>query len=337
MKILQIIETIDRKNLHFKDVTKRVPELTAAAEKLRHGELSKDEYQDIVNKYKPVSAYDELPPSASDDEMYNALHSDKRTKLNSPIEQGTPVKLRLDIPAYKDHGVWVPTIHDNEGTVISHGATAIIKNVKMSVPEKGALNIARGRSDKGKKIDKSPIATMNGYWIPASVDQARKMAQHALSDPDWIQVGMDPERHSYFYNRATQEPVIAADIAIQIGGLVIVKNPTYANKQDFIYELIDQEIVEHLNKNIINELQFCTTGPNGFQCSQCTKDCSGHTAGYQWGRKKKSTSHQNTPSQSFNNGTAFAAHQNKNNINPIAPQYKDKGKFTKYNGPNRYK
>ena len=73
-------------------------------------------------------------------------------------------------------------------------------------------------------------------------------------------------------------------------------------------------------KDIINELQFCTTGPNGFQCSQCTKDCSGHTAGYQWGRKKKSTSH-----------------QNKNNINPIAPQYKDKGKFTKYNGPNRYK
>lgn len=76
-------------------------------------------------------------------------------------------------------------------------------------------------------------------------------------------------------------------------------------------------------------------GPNGYQCSQCTKDCSGHTAGYQWSRHHKTNNPSNTRSQSFNNGTVFGAHQNKNNINPLAPGYKDKGKFTKYTGPNR--
>lgn len=310
---MKILEILDRKNLHYKDVTKRIPELTIAAEKLKNGELSKDEYQNIVNQYKPVSAYDELPPSASDDEMYTALHKNKREKLNATIKPGTQVKLRLDIPAYKEHGVWIPTIHDNKGTVISHGSTAAIKNVKMSVPEKGALNIARGRSVK------SPIATMNGEYIPLDVDKTRTIAQHALSSPNWIQVGMDPERHSYFYDRKTQQPVVAADIAIQIGGLVLVKNPTYANKQDFVYELIDQEIIEQLN-----ELTF--------HGSKCTYDCGGHRAGYNWEKKKKTGTKQNTKSPSFNKGTEIAVNHTKaGTINQISTGIKGKsGKFRKF-------
>ena len=315
MKISELIENIDRKSLNFKDVTKRIPELTAAAEKLRHGEISKTEYQDLVNKYKPISAYDEIPPSASDDQMHNALHIDKREKLNAKIEPGTPVKLRLDIPAYKDHGVWVPTIHDKKGTVISHGATAVIKNVNMSVPEKGALNIARGKSDTGKKIDKSPIATMNGEWIPTTVDKARSIAQHALTNPEWIQVGMDPERHSYFYDRKTQQPVIAADIAVQIGGLVLVHNPVYANKNDFIYELIDQEILEQLT----------------YFGRPCTKDCSGHKAGRSWELKHNANTRANTPSNSFNNGTEIAINQKQAGTqNQISGGIRKNGKFAKF-------
>lgn len=42
-----------------------------------------------------------------------------------------------------------------------------------------------------------------------------------------------------------------------------------------------------------------------FKGSQCTKDCSGHRAGYEWYQRKNRTP--NSWSQSFNNGAAIAA------------------------------
>lgn len=60
---------------------------------------------------------------------------------------------------------------------------------------------------------------------------------------------------------------------------------------------------------ILNELTF--------QGSQCTKDCSGHAAGYQWSMKNggKTTV---TPSRSFDNGTNIASDQvaNKKVVRP---------------------
>ena len=41
-----------------------------------------------------------------------------------------------------------------------------------------------------------------------------------------------------------------------------------------------------------------------FKGSQCTKDCSGHRAGYEWYQRKNRTP--NSWSQSFNNGAAIA-------------------------------
>jgi len=61
------------------------------------------------------------------------------------------------------------------------------------------------------------------------------MANNALAYDDWIQIGMDPERHCYFYDRKSQEPVIAGSMAIQIGGLIMLKYPVYANKSKFLY------------------------------------------------------------------------------------------------------
>lgn len=49
---------------------------------------------------------------------------------------------------------------------------------------------------------------------------------------------------------------------------------------------------------IINELTF--------QGSQCTKDCSGHKAGYNWGKKHPVEPVQQTPSPSFNKGTEIS-------------------------------
>lgn len=53
-------------------------------------------------------------------------------------------------------------------------------------------------------------------------------------------------------------------------------------------------------REILSELKFMG--------STCTKDCSGHKAGYEWSVKRKGET-ANTPSNSFNNGTNIGKRQ----------------------------
>ena len=235
-----------RIDMNFRDVTKRVPELQEAAPKVASGEMSSAQYQELVNKYKPVSEWATVPKPASYEEMSNALRSDQVGNIGkgNSIPEGHPVGLRLDIPAYRDSGVWVPTIHDKSISgsqpVMAHEPTALISNAVFSIPENKALNVAKGGP-------KSPFATINGQWVPFSEESATALAQQALKDKKWRQVGMDPERHGHFYDRATQEPILGAEQVLQVGPLVLAKNPTYGSKKDFKYEsggsVVDRALV----------------------------------------------------------------------------------------------
>ena len=51
--------------------------------------------------------------------------------------------------------------------------------------------------------------------------------------PEWTQVGFNPKKHSYFFDRETGDPVIAGKEAIQVGPLVLVKNAVIGNRKDF--------------------------------------------------------------------------------------------------------
>jgi hypothetical protein len=77
---------------------------------------------------------------------------------------------------------------------------------------------------------------------------------------------------------------------------------------------------------IINELTF--------HGSKCTKDCSGHRAGWYWARKhKKAATNCDGSSQSFKNGCSINATQRAQGRNLIGPSVRgDKGKFVKYSG-----
>ena len=160
-----------RIDMGFKDVTKRVDELKEAAPKVASGEMSSAQYQELVNKYKPVSEWESVPKPASYEEMSNALRADQVANIGKgwAIPEGHPVGLRLDIPAYRDHGVWVPTIHDKiksgSQPVMSHEPTALISNAIFSVPENKAMNVAKGGH-------KSPFATIDGRWVPFSEESA---------------------------------------------------------------------------------------------------------------------------------------------------------------------
>lgn len=65
--------------------------------------------------------------------------------------------------------------------------------------------------------------------------------------------------------------------------------------------------------------------------SKCTKDCSGHLAGWNWERRKRRGVRNNSPSNSFNNGTEIAANQDRVNRNPIGPQIRgQRGRFRRF-------
>jgi len=227
---------VDRINMHFKDVTKRVPELQEGAQKIQGDEMTRAEYEKLVKKYKPVKPYEFVPKPASRDDAVNALTADKRDLYGTPsgiLEAGDPVGLRLDIPAYSDHGVWVPAVHRQAagfgaGDRVGYESVAGVMNPTFGMSEKAALSIAAGKP-------KGTIATIKGNWNPMDEATAMARAQEYLDHPEWAQVGMDPERHGYFYDRRSMKPITAAEEAIQIGPLVLARKPQYGNKKDYKY------------------------------------------------------------------------------------------------------
>ena len=227
---------VDRINMHFKDVTKRVPELQEGAQKIQADEMTRAQYEKLVNKHKPVKPYEFVPKPATRDDAINALTADKRDLYGTPsgmLQAGDPVGLRLDIPAYSDHGVWVPAVHRQAagfgaGDRVGYESVAGVMNPTFGMSEKAALSIAAGKP-------KGTIATIKGEWNPMDEKMAIARAQEYLDHPDWAQVGMDPERHGYFYDRRSMQPITAAEEAIQIGPLVLARKPQYGNKKDFKY------------------------------------------------------------------------------------------------------
>ena len=213
---------------------RRIPELQNAADMVAAGHMGPEEYHAQVGSLKPVRPYTSLPPMATREDLLRGLSKDKHGKIGAEeaIPEGHAVGLRLDIPAYNKHGVWAPTIHEGHeknSKPIAHAPFAHVSNPVFSVDAGKALGVARGN-------EKAPFAKINGFWKKTSPEDAQAMAQEYLNHPEWRQVGMDPERHSFFYDRETRQPVESAEEALQIGPLVLVKNPKYGSVKDFQYE-----------------------------------------------------------------------------------------------------
>jgi hypothetical protein len=247
-----------RLDMNFKQVAERIPELQEAMAKMDAGKMTGAQYDKLVNRYKPIIPYDFVPTPATKAEAVDAIEDKETYGVPAKIlKTGHPVGLRLDIPAYTRKGVWVPTVHEQSsgfgaGKKIGHESIAELTDATFGMSEKAAASIAGGKP-------KGTIATIKGNWKKSNEKTAVAKAQAALNDPAWTQVGMDPERHSYFYDRKTTQPILSADEVIQIGPLVLAKNAKFGSKKDFKYsidsaknikdvEFLDQEIQDLVKK-----------------------------------------------------------------------------------------
>lgn len=204
------------------------PKVAKALEEYLKGNISQEERLRILNQQLPIRKWSELPPEYTDEQIINALMANKQSKALAPVPAGAKVGNRLDIPAYTQHGVYVDTTHDVAGKPISYGRTGHLKDVEFSSKPNQAVRVGLGTKEQaltpmGAEIGtaKSPFALIKGTNVGTSDDEVRRMMAELLNDPSYTQIGMDPRRHSQFYDKSTGLPVWAAEEKLQSGPLII--------------------------------------------------------------------------------------------------------------------
>jgi hypothetical protein len=227
--------------------------LAAEAQKLKRGETTPAKYARKVEQRMPLRPFDEVPEPATGEDILRGLGNrmagetlKRELKANPEDIEGQQVEARLDIPSYEDANVWTVTLHNPReragaaGKVLAYTPTAILRDVTFTVNETAAMNVAAGAR-------KSTFATMDGTYVPATARSAYEQAVEAKESGDWVEIGMNPIRHSYFYDKADQRPVVSADEVIQVGGLVLGRGVQYGEKPDYKFSLAQTKTPEFQN------------------------------------------------------------------------------------------
>ncbi len=226
-------------NMRESQISVRKDVISEAAADLKNGKITSEEYIAKVREFDQTGPIGRFFAAVSEDHMNEGLNKRQMEKAMAPIQdrEGNPIQrvgLRLDIPAYLNSNAWIVSVHDGpDGPPVSYRPAARIKNVEFSTDPRLALQVA------SNAMNKATFARMVGdhVEIPGSTVEemgrnGEKMIEAVMDDPSYVQVGMNPFRHSYFYDRATMQPVVAAEEVIQVGGLVYAKNVEYASPQD---------------------------------------------------------------------------------------------------------
>lgn len=203
------------------------PMVQRAAKAVNSGELTSKEFREVVAERLPITPIETMPAVPTFDELTSALNPKQRKNivgLNMDVEDGTRVASRLDIPAYRDYDTWVVSLHDGTkggtaGASLGYGKTAVLDNVEFGTVPRVAQKIAAGETGK------STIARAFGSWRNMDSAEVAEMARRELANPnsEWVQVGMNPYRGSAFVDKATGEPLRAAEEVIQVGPLMLAR------------------------------------------------------------------------------------------------------------------
>ncbi len=240
---------------------KRVPRALDALKSYVANEMTQEQYLEAVKVHSPIKPFLEVPEIPSTLDIGAALNTNKLESgiigMNKDIPDNYYTGVRLDIPAYDNYDVWVVSLHQGSRTAdrtpflggksIGYAQTALIKDVQFDSTSKAALNIALDKP-------KTTIARMFGDWNNHSPEALREEAvkimegdQYNISDlsegklDGWIQVGMNPFRHSWFYDKRDGKPVVAASEVIQIGALVLAKDAEKVSVTDERFTVTTKE------------------------------------------------------------------------------------------------
>ena len=213
-----------------------------------------DLYRRKVIELNPIKKIETMPNKPSFLDIRGALGikvdsmGGKKTGiigLNRNIKDGQRIASRLDINGYTNHNKWVATLTIPRNLIrdwisknptlspTSYAAAVRLKNVDLKQTEglqKKSLNIAAGER-------KGPHAVMEGDYSADDPDDIYNYAKEIFEskDKDWIQVGYNPTRAGFFYDRGTGIPIESADEIVQVGPLVLAKNAVGGSIKDYMF------------------------------------------------------------------------------------------------------
>jgi hypothetical protein len=127
--------------------------------------------------------------------------------------------------------VYIDTTHDiaNKNKPISYGRTGHLKGVEFSSSPDTFVRVGLGTQSQALTpmgaemgLAKTPKALIKGTNQGTSDQEVRRMMAEMMQDPNYTQIGMDPRRHSQFYDKSTGMPVWAAEEKLQSGPLILV-------------------------------------------------------------------------------------------------------------------
>ncbi len=194
------------------------------------GKISQTDYIKNIQNFYPSNKITEIPDYPSGAEIVYGLGKKAdggKNVVNFGVkfDEGDKVLSRLDIPAYNNYNVWSASLQGADGKTV-YGQTVHLTDkggkIKFNIDPNDAIRIAKGKELGGS--NKFPMAKIEGSWKNTSPDNVKKLAKKYLNDPKWSQIGMNPKRFGYFYNKADNMPVSEAEEVIQIGALVLAKN-----------------------------------------------------------------------------------------------------------------
>lgn len=250
---------------------KRDPRVVQAIQNMKEGTMTQEEYIAVVREVMPIKPFNEVPAMPTLVDLGAALKSNQLKAgiydLNKELPDGYFVGLRLDIPAYEVYDTWVVSVHEgskidanmrerrgqNSGKAIAYSQTGIIQNVTFGLERTSAamkIGIGTRINPKGevKSVPKSTVARMYGDWVNHDPSAVRAQAEAIMASEEynkeykeegeqagWIQVGMNPFRHSWFYDKRDGNPVASASEVIQIGALVLAKNTVKIRPDDDVF------------------------------------------------------------------------------------------------------
>ena len=173
-----------------------------------------------IREYFPsatVAVPKTLQDIPSQELVERSITSNKLVSHKEAMEKGAPpagskITVRQDVPAMDQHGVGVVTTRTENGTFYLP-ATRFYDPV-FKPNERGALNIGLGEN-------KDSVIAILGKW-----SQDQSMPEDL---ENWTQVGFNPDRHSYYYERGTDRQVTGGTEAFQIGNTVFVKDAVFSN------------------------------------------------------------------------------------------------------------
>ena len=204
------------------------PEVRGMLQKLQSGEnIDRGLLEALIERDIPIrevvapSSIKNLPSKSL---IRNALDKEqaKRVGKLSELPAGSSISVRQDVPSMTRKGVGVVKTLGPEGFKSYDSFVAFDNPVmnKSTALEKASLAIGAG-------ANKSPLLKISG-----TLSENQSLPKDLSS---WTQVGFNPDRHSYYYDRKTKKPVVGGSKAIQIGNTVFVKDAQYGKKEDFLY------------------------------------------------------------------------------------------------------